>query len=270
MGSEGATSAGTGAGWEALASLRGTIQLRSHVSPAAFAIVLLIVAVGCLFQASIGFGANLIAQPLVYQIDPDLVPGSVLVATASLSVLVVLRERHAVEVRPIGVGLGGAVVGIAAGTAVVGWASERTLAVVIAGCVLAMVAILAAGLNVSRSGPNLFAAGAAGGFGSLTAGIGGPPLALLYASTEGPRVRSFLSGYFLVTSFFTFVGLTLAGRFGIDRLLDGLLLVPAAVAGYALSTPLLPIVDRGATRPAILAASAAAAVVLLVRTLVAT
>ena len=210
----------------------------------------------------------MIAQPLIYQIEPDLVPGSVLVATASLSLLVVLRERQAVEVRPIGVGLAGAVLGIAAGTVVVGWVSEPALAILIAVCVLAMVAIMAAGWALPRSRSNLFAAGAAGGFGSLTAGIGGPPLALLYASADGPRIRSFLSGYFLVTSSFTFVGLTLAGRFGASRLLDGLLLVPAAVVGFLVSTPLLPVVDRGATRPAILVASAAAAVALLVRTLV--
>ena len=238
------------------------------MSPAVFAIVVLIVAVGCLFQASIGFGANLIAQPLVYQFEPDLVPGSVLVATASLSVLVLRRERQAVEIRPIAVGLAGAVLGIALGIVVVAWASASALAVLIALCVLAMVAIMAAGLTLPRSRGNLFAAGALGGFGSLTAGIGGPPLALLYASADGPRIRSFLSGYFLVTSVITFAGLTLAGRFGVDQLIDGLALVPAAIVGFLLSTPLLPVVDRGVTRPAILIASAAAAMLLLVRTLV--
>lgn len=220
-----------------------------------------------MFQASIGFGANLIAQPIVYQFDPDLVPGSVLVATASLSVLVLVREREAVELRPIGLALAGTIVGIGIGIVIVGLASERNVAITIALCVLAMVAVTAIGRPLPRSPRNLFAAGAAGGFGSLTAGIGGPPLALLYASADGPQIRSILSGYFLAASAMTFAGLALAGRFGGEQLLDGLLLVPAAVVGFALSNPLLPVVDRGATRPAILVVSAATAILLLARTL---
>jgi uncharacterized membrane protein YfcA len=234
------------------------------------AAVLVIVALACMFQASIGFGANLIAQPIVYQFDPGLVPGSVLVATASLSCLVLLRERDAVELRTIGVAVAGAVIGIGIGVLVVGLASETTLAIVISLCVLAMVGLTALGRALRRTRRNLFAAGVAGGFGSLTAGIGGPPMALMFASADGPETRSFLSGFFLVSSILTFVGLVLAGRFGRTELLDGLLLVPAAIVGFMMSNPLLPIVDRGATRPAILLVSGAAATILLLRTLLGT
>jgi uncharacterized membrane protein YfcA len=90
---------------------------------------------------------------------------------------------------------------------------------------------------------------------------------LLFASADGPETRSFLSGFFLVASVFTFAGLAVAGRFGVEELVDGLVLVPAAVIGYLLSNPLLPLVDRGATRPAILVVSTVAAVTLLARTL---
>lgn len=220
-----------------------------------------------MFQASIGFGANLIAQPIVYQFEPDLVPGSVLVSTATLSCLVLVRERDAVEFRAIGVSLAGSILGIGIGIIVVGSASNAALAILIAVCVLAMVAVTAFGPALPRTKRNLFGAGAAGGFGSLTAGIGGPPLALLFASADGPETRSFLSGFFLVASAFTFAGLAVAGRFGVEELVDGLVLVPAAVIGYLLSNPLLPLVDRGATRPAILVVSTVAAVTLLARTL---
>lgn len=231
------------------------------------AAVLVIVMVACAFQGSIGFGANLIAQPIVYQLEPDLVPGPVLMATALLSGLVLVRERQAMRFTDVGTASLGTVAGTGAGAAVVGIVSEEALAVVIALCVLAMVAISAVGSAPRRSRRNQVIAGTAGGFGSTTAGIGGPPVALLVADAEGPEARGFLAGYFLVTSTLTFAGLAVAGRFGPEHLRAGAVLLPAALCGFGLSGPLLPIVDRGATRPTVLAVSGLAAITLLARTL---
>lgn len=231
------------------------------------ATIAIVVVAACVFQASIGFGANLIAQPIVFQFEPDLVPGPIMMATTFLSVLVLARDRQSVEIGPIGVTVVGAVLGIAIGIIVIGLVSEASLAIVIALCVLAMVLVTAVGAGPTPSGRNLFFAGTFGGFGSTTSGIGGPPVAILFAGAEGGRTRGFLSGYFLIASSLTFAGLALAGRFGVDQLLDGLLLLPAAGIGFLLSGPLLPVVDRRGTRGAILTVSAGAAIVLLARTL---
>jgi len=228
--------------------------------------VFAIVALASMFQASIGFGANLIAQPIVFQLAPDLVPGSVLMATALLSCLVVIRERHAVTLAPIRSATSGAIIGIVTGVVVLQATPESGVALLVAVCVLAMVIVAAVGGGPAPSGRNLFLAGSAGGFGSTTAGIGGPPVALLFAGADGARTRGLLSGYFVAVSALTFVGLIIAERFGIAEARSGLLLLPAALLGFVASRPLLPAVDRRGIRPSILAVSAAAAVVLLART----
>ncbi|MGH1492866.1 MAG: TSUP family transporter [Acidimicrobiales bacterium] len=231
------------------------------------ALIIIVVFIGAVFQASIGFGANVIAQPIVYLLEPSLVPGSILLANALLGWLVMLRDRQAVDQRPVT----GAVVGLLAGTTigifVIRAMSPDSLAILISISVLVMVALLAGNrVNIAPSSRSISLAALAGGFAGTTAGIGGPPMALVYKDAEGPTVRGSLASYFILSSPVALAGLAIAGRFGWRELLLGLSLFPVTTAGFFASGPLLPLVDRGATKPAILAASALAAVILLVRT----
>lgn len=63
--------------------------------------------------------------------------------------------------------------------------------------------------------------------------------------------------------------LAVTGEFGTRDLELSVLVVPAAVVGFALSGPLRPLIDRGRTRPAVLGVSGLAATILLVRVLAA-
>ena len=85
-------------------------------------------------------------------------------------------------------------------------------------------------------------------------------MALLYARSEGPRLRSTLSGFFVVASVFSLAALAVVGRFGIQEVKISAAFLPAVVVGFLLSGPLRPMVDRGRTRPAVLVLSAVAAV----------
>jgi hypothetical protein len=90
-------------------------------------------------------------------------------------------------------------------------------------------------------------------------------MALLYQNAQAPVLRGSLAGFFLATSALSFAGLHLAGRFGADEILAGAGLLPCVVLAFVASKPLVPLVDRRLTRPAILALSTVAAAVLLVR-----
>jgi hypothetical protein len=114
---------------------------------------------------------------------------------------------------------------------------------------------------------SLFQASVGSGFSGTAAGIGGPPVVLLYQDAGTGPLRESLAGFFLATSALAFAGLHLAGRFGTGELAAGAALVPAAAAAFVASKPLLPLIDRRITRPAILILSTAAALVSLTRSL---
>lgn len=229
--------------------------------------ILVIVFVACLFQASVGFGSNLIAMPIVVQLDPDLVPGAVMVASALLNVMVMIRDRQHVELRPVAAAAFGAAAGTGVAALILRQLSDRGLGVLVGLCVLAMVAITAFGRPPARSTRNLAIAGTAAGFSGTAAGIGGPPVVLLYQDADAGPLRGSLAGFFLATSALSFAGLHLAGRFGTEQLAAGAILVPAAVAAFVASKPLLRVIDRRMIRPAILTLSTTAAAVLLTRSL---
>lgn len=232
------------------------------------ALIVFVVFVGGVFQASVGFGANVIAQPIVFLIEPSLVPGPVLLANALLSVLVVARDRQAVDQLPGAGAIFGLLAGTAVGVVTIREASPDALAVIIAVCVLLMVTLLATNsLSVKPSTGNITLAATVGGFAGTTAGIGGPPMALVYQRAKGPTVRGSLGSYFLLSAPVVLIGLAIAGRFGWREFGVGLSMFPITFLAFLVSGRLLPFVDRGITRPAILTTSALAALLLLVRTL---
>ena len=233
--------------------------------PAIFAAALVVVVVTSTVQGTVGFGANLLAMPILVQLDPTLVPGPAIVPTVALNLLILLRDRRSAHLGPVANALVGRVAGTGVAGAALAMLSDRGLGVVVALVVLAAVAAIAAGVSAPRTRANMVTAGVLSGFGGTTAGIGGPPVALLFADTSGPEVRGSMSAFFVVGSAMTFAGLWLADRFGPTEVWLGLTLIPAALVGFRLSGPLSGVVDRGYTRLSILTLSSLAAVVLLAR-----
>ena len=204
-------------------------------------------------------------MPTIVHFAPELIPGSILVAVTAMNLLMLRRDRAGLEVRPIGSALFGRVLGTVVAIGVLDSISDDGLKFVIGLAVLAMVAVAASGVAPDRTTKTMFGAGTISGFTAATAGIGGPPVALLFQNASGEKVRGSMGGFFVVGTTVTLTGLALAGEMGLEEFGWGIALVPGAIVGYLLSGPLLPVVDRGWTRPAILTLSATAAVILLLR-----
>lgn len=233
--------------------------------PAIYAAALIVVLVTSTVHGTVGFGANLLAMPILVQLEPTLVPGPAIVPTVALNLFILWRDRSSVHVGPVASAVVGRVAGTGVAVAALAVLSDRGLALVVAIVVLASAAAIAAGVSAPRTRTNMITAGVLSGFGGTTAGVGGPPVALMFADAPGPELRGSMSAFFMVGSSMTFFGLWLADRFGLTEISVGVTLIPAAMVGFRLSGPLSGVVDRGYTRPAILTLSSLAAVVLLTR-----
>ena len=222
-------------------------------------LALIVVTLTSAIHGAVGFGMNLLAVPLLLILDPDLVPGPAVAVGLVLSVLVAVREPT-----PMDPELGWAVAGLLPGTGaallLLATVSTEALTAPLGVVVLVAVLVSAVGLQISPHRATLGAAGVASGFLATAGSIGGPPLALVYAHSDGSKLRANLSGFFVVTAVISLVALALAGHFGADELRLSLLLLPGAVLGFAISGPLRPWVDRGHTHSAVLILSALAGI----------
>ena len=106
-------------------------------------------------------------------------------------------------------------------------------------------------------------AGLVSGTGGTASGIVGPPVALLYQNAAGPRVRATLGAYFTAGSLVSLAGLAAGGEFTVGALRAAAVLLPLMVVDFAVSSPARRLLDRGWTRPAVLALASAGALALL-------
>src|SRR5215469_13937656 len=144
----------------------------------------LCVALGGFVQSGIGLGLGLVAAPMVTLLDPALMPGSMLVAGASLPLLILARETWHTDWRGVSWALAGRITGTVGGIWVLAAVSLRALGIVVGSMVLAVVKAA-----VPRNRATLLTAGVISGVTGTATSIGGPPVALLYQSESGPRVR---------------------------------------------------------------------------------
>jgi uncharacterized protein len=206
------------------------------------------VAIGACAQGSIGFGLGVVAAPVLAIVDPDLIPGPLLLVAMVLTTLVMLRERGGIDWRGMKWAIVGRVPGSVLGTALVVVLSERLLIISFSLLVIAGVIMSIAGWKVSPTSSTLFTAGAASGLmGSITS-IGGPPMGIVYQRSSGAELRSTLSGFFVFGSTLSVALLIVSGEMHMVDLRRAMVLVPAMLVGYVSSRWVGQYLDRGYLR----------------------
>lgn len=238
------------------------------MTPSHAVLALLIFAAGACVQGAVGFGANLVAAPLLVLLSERFVPGPVVVASAVLNVLVTRRHHGTTSVDPtVNTAIVGQVLGIFVAGAVLAMLPNEALAILFAVLVLIAVALSTAGVQLRQARRHLAGAGMASGFMGTVSGIGGPPIALAYLHLHGPRLRATLSRFFLVGNLVAIPTLIVVGRLGRAQVVPCLVLIPGAVVGFAASGWLAPHVDKRTVRPFVLGLSTVSAIAVLFRTL---
>lgn len=227
------------------------------------ALAALIMGLGAMLQAAVGFGGALIWVPLLALIDTALVPGPTLMASLALAGAMAYRERGAIQTGQLAVALIGLAVGTVAAAAALTVIARGQLPTVFATLILAGVVLSVAGLRPAVSRASLVVGGIAAGIMGTMAGLHGPPIALVYQSEAGERVRATLGAFFIVCYATALFALNRVGLFGAPEALLGAALMPGVIAGYAASRLLSAELDGRRLRLAILVVSAGSALALL-------
>lgn len=222
---------------------------------------------GAAIQGSIGFGMNLVTVPVLALLVPEALPVAVILLGVPISVTMLRHEREAVDRAGVAWIVGGRLPGSAVGAWVAATVALETLQQIVGVIIMSfVVASIAMPPLPVRRGTQVLA-GAVSGVTGTAAGIGGPPLALLYQRHTGPAMRSTLAASFFAGTLVSMVALGIAGAVGSGQVLLGLLLAPIAVIGSHLGRRSHAFLARGWLRPAVLTFAALSAAVVIVDSL---
>lgn len=209
---------------------------------------------GTVVQGTLGFGLALILVPAATLVSPGSLPAVVLLLTLPMSVFLAFRERRSVDLSGMGYLIGGRVLGSAGGVAMLVLVPAAYLSVLFGGMVVA------AALASAVSGPELSVnrrtqsvGGVFSGIMGTAAGIGGPPVALVYQNRPGPEIRGTLAVIFSIGTAVSLLSLVPIGRVTPAHLLLTLELSPALLLGLVTAARLTgPFSKTPWLRPAVL------------------
>jgi uncharacterized membrane protein YfcA len=216
-------------------------------------------------QGSVGFGMGLISAPLLYMLDPILVPAPLAASALVLLVLMIRRDGREVHWKELRWPLLGRLLGMIPAILVLRYFSDDGFSIALGSLLLVAVAMSICGVHFAPTRRNLLCAGAVSGFMGTTTATAGPAIALVYQKEEAARLRGVLSWYFLIGGVITFPAFYLGGRFGMPELVATIILAPAAALGYALSTATFHRVEKRGLRGAVLSLSALSGIAVIIR-----
>lgn len=240
----------------------------SMIDPQTLALASLVVFLGALTQSLIGFGLAVVASPLLYIVDPQLVPAPVIAMGFSIALLTLVRERGHLEFNGLQYALLGRVPGGFIGASLLLFAPQPILGLSIAAIVTVAVILSLYKFSLPVNKKTLFGAGVVSGIFGNIAAIGGPPMAILLAGKDASQFRAALSAFFIFSSMIALIILAITGLLELKHLWLSLMLLPSVILGYLVAGRLVGRVDKEKTKMATLVLCSISALVLTMKSVI--
>ncbi|WP_299491395.1 sulfite exporter TauE/SafE family protein [uncultured Shewanella sp.] len=229
---------------------------------------LFVVFCGALTQGLIGFGLAIVASPLLYLIDPTMVPIPVLFMGFTIACLTLLKSKQHLAFKGLEFALLGRIPGGILGTVLLLVAPKPIL-----GIAIGFIVVIAVGLNMLKlhcpiNRLSLFIAGILSGIFGNVAAIGGPPLAILFANKEANQFRAALSAFFIFSSLISIAILAFAGLVTLAHIMTALLLLPAVLLGHVTAKKLAQHINKNHIRVATHILCSVSALIIIIESLI--
>lgn len=225
----------------------------------------LAVMAGSIVQGASGLGLGMVAAPVLVLVDERFVPGPLLTLSFFVSMMMVIREYRAIDMRGLSMAIAGRIPGNILGGLFIAVIPQAVYGIVFGILVLVAVALTLSGLKFLPTARNLIGAGFASGIMGTLTSVGAPPIALAYQHGRAATVRVTLGAFFMISSVLSILTLHYFGRFDYDEMVFGLLFALPMVFGFWISNFLVRQMRERHVRYIILGLSAASSVILILR-----
>lgn len=211
-----------------------------------------VVATGALVQGTIGFGLAVVAAPFLYQINPALVPGPIIMAALAIGSLSAYRYRDHIDLSAMKYAFLGRIPGSIIGGWLLVMFSSKQMGLFLGGSVLLAVAASLSSITLKPSPKSLFGAGLFSGIMGTASSIGGPPIALVMQNESGDHIRANLSVFFVFGCLVSLLVLGMGGMLDTEVMLYGVLFIPAVLIGSRAAKRAVQYVNQEMIRKALL------------------
>ncbi len=204
-------------------------------------IAMLLIFCGSFIQSATGFGLAVVAAPILIHLSPEFIPGPIIIVALFLAVINALKYRANISFTGLKQAVIGRIPGTIAGAALLYYIDVAQLSLLLGTVVLMAVVVSLLPVKLEPTPRRLFFAGFLSGFFGSSAGIGGPPMALLMQHQQANLIRGNMAAFFVVGGVMSLLVQIPIGYMTLSHLYLSLPLLPAGYLGYRVA---LQVVDR--------------------------
>ena len=195
-------------------------------------LAIVVVFIGSAIQGVIGFGVGLFSAPLLFLIDPALVPAPLIIIGGILPMLVWRANARAVVPRDLAFALPSGLLGVIAAYLLAGMMTAQTWQWLFGLTIILAVLVSVLRFDIRPEPPAICIGSFFSGCMGTISGVGGPPLGVAFQHAEPARVRGTLSAIFVPMSVMALVALYLLDRLGWREVWLAAAMLPAVFGGF--------------------------------------
>lgn len=231
------------------------------------ALYAMVIFCGAFVQGTLGFGLAIVASPILYWLNPALVPGPVIALALSVALVNLIRYRRTLTLNGLRGAIGGLLPGALLGGYLLTVISGNALSILLGSMVLVAVVVSMGRIRLSVTPVSLAVAGFLSGMMGTATAISGPPMALVMQHEPPDRIRATLSGFYVICCALSLTILYLNSYFGVQQLRLAWLLLPAALLGSLTANYLSRFLSQAMLRQGVLGLCSVCGVMALVSAL---
>jgi uncharacterized protein len=237
------------------------------LDPVAWWLLVGVTVLGGCFQGSVGFGLSFTIVPFLSAVEPASIPTVPLLVAVPLLIATLVRDLPHLDVSGSAWIVVGRLPGTVVGAGLLWLISPRLLAVLVGLVLLGSVATICIGVRPRVSRETQIAAGFASGVMGTAAGLGGPPISMVYRGESAGTMRATAGLAIFVGVFMSMAAVFATHRWDVSHAALAASLLPGSAVGFLLSRVVNRHISRTWLQRGVLAFAAAAGAVAIAQAL---